>query len=99
VARCLGFAGRAAGRRARDRHTVVGRGHVQTLGGVDPALDDRTRTQLAKVVRVAQHETRLPERMVEPRAAQFMQVHAHADVVDSDLLEHVASVSARVGVT
>jgi hypothetical protein len=36
-------------------------------------------------------EARLPERVVDPRPFQGMQVHAHADFVDADLLEHEAT--------
>ena len=44
--------------------------------------------QQRELLRLAQDEMRLPERMVEPGALECMQVHAQADVGDKDLLEH-----------
>ena len=40
------------------------------------------------VRRILQDELRLPERVVEPGPAQLMEVHAEAQLVDADFLEH-----------
>ena len=62
--------------------------HVQPLGRVDPALRHAAGLQLGQVIGGAQQEPGLPERVVEPGAAQLMQMHAQARIGYLDFLEH-----------
>ena len=59
-------------------------------------LEDASKTELAdefsisrfRVARLLQQETRLPERMVDPTAFEFVDVHAEADLGTGNLFEH-----------
>jgi hypothetical protein len=77
------------GSRGQRRGVGSGRSHVQAQRGVDPALVHAAAVQLLEVIRAVDHEACLPERMVQPRTLQLVQVHAHAQVLDGDLLEHL----------
>lgn len=74
---------------ARDRGGA--RCHVHAFVGVDPALVDGCGLDAGQVLGVLQQELGAPERVLHPRAAQFVQVHAQGEMLDLDALEHVGS--------
>ena len=67
------------------RHAFAG---VEALGDVDPDFADAAGAYGVEVLLVLEYEFCPPERVLHPRAAKLMQVHAEGEVVDADLLEH-----------
>jgi len=62
---------------------------VQTLGQVDPDFPDLAFLDQGDVLRVSQNELCPPERMVEPGAAECLQVHAETNMFNGDFFEHI----------
>jgi len=81
-----------AGRRCRNfrrSRRCIGGGHVGAARGVDPHLAHAAGTQALQLGGVFHAKTGPPERVVQPRADKFVEVHAHPQVFDGDALAHV----------
>ena len=79
---------RRQGHRGAHRRLAESRRHIKPLGHVDPALGHPAVLKLFQVDGITQHEFRLPERVVQPGTAHLVQVHAQAQLVDGNFLEH-----------
>ena len=79
------------GIRARDLWLIAtGILDIEPLGYVDPDLCDAAVGEAVDVSRLFHRESRAPERMVQPRATQFVYVHADAQLADRYFFQHWA---------